>query len=213
MDDHKTCFITALKETKREGIEAFLAYLETTDFYTAPASTKFHLAVPGGLLQHSLHVLKYAREEAKSVESLGIVIPQASVTLAGLLHDLCKVGYYVEGEEWDKEWKDKTNEWRKKKVFKVEDNLPLGHGEKSVILASRYLTLTPDEMAAIRWHMVGFDPSIHFFYPSGAPYQESTKRYPLVTLLAIADMKAAMVEGWMALHPVQTPAPTAEPTT
>lgn len=75
----------------------------------------------------------------------------------------------------------------------VEDQLPLGHGEKSLYLITSFVTLKNDEAAAIRWHMIAFDAGIHFNYPSGFPFREAVKRYPLVTLLATADFEATNI--------------------
>lgn len=188
-----TALTNELKKVQRDGIDKLIAYLENdTDFKTAPASTKFHLCEKGGLAEHSLNVLRYARLVNSQ---MGNIIPDESLIISALMHDLCKVNYYVEGEEWDKEWKDKTNQWRKKAVWKVEDKEPLGHGEKSVILTVRHIPLKIEEMAAIRWHMTGFDAGIHFSYPSGIPYRESMNRYPLVKIIILADEMAELYES------------------
>ncbi len=186
-------FKKELDPTNREGVFGLLSYLEhKTDFIHAPASTKFHLDESGGLVLHTLHVLKYARLVNKE---LGLNLPEESVTLVALFHDICKANFYVQGEEWDKEIKEKENRWQKKAVWKVDDQLPLGHGEKSVILASRYVDLTVEEMCAIRWHMASTDPGTNFFYPSGAPYKTALDKYPLVKLLIIADQMAELSES------------------
>jgi len=77
--------------------------------------------------------------------------------------------------------------------YRIEDQLPLGHGEKSLYLITRYIDLTDEEAAAIRWHMVAFDAGIHFNYPSGFPFREAVKKYPLVTLLFTADFEASNI--------------------
>jgi hypothetical protein len=74
--------------------------------------------------------------------------------------------------------------------------IPLGHGEKSVILAVRYLTLSVSEMAAIRWHMGFSDQGVHSFYPSGSPFRESMDKYPLLKLLQLADAQAELYESF-----------------
>ncbi len=186
-------FSDELLKINRGGVGLLLGYLDMqTDFKTAPASTKFHLNHEKGLIEHTLNVLRYARLLNKELD---LKLPDESVALVALLHDICKANFYVKGEEWDKEHKDKTNEWRKKEVWKVEDQLPLGHGEKSVIMAVRYVLLTVEEMTAIRWHLSGFDPGINFFYPSGAPYRTACEKYPLVKLLAVADQAAELFES------------------
>ena len=134
----------------RAGGEQLLAWLEKTDFFTAPASTKFHCACEFGLVQHSLNVYKVLREkyleEGDSEESFA---------LCGLLHDVCKAQFYkistrnVKNEE--------TGQWEKRPYYSVEDAFPFGHGEKSVYLIERFVRLKPAEAMAIRWHMGGFD--------------------------------------------------------
>ncbi len=77
--------------------------------------------------------------------------------------------------------------------YTVEDQLPLGHGEKSLYLISKFVPLTDEEAAAIRWHMIAFDAGVHFSYPSGFPFREAIKRYPLVTLLFTSDFEASNI--------------------
>ena len=182
-----------LGTTKREGIDKLIDYLENkTDFKTTVASTKFHLSESGGLAQHSLNVLKYTRLINKI---LLLNYTEETMVLVSLLHDLCKVNYYVMGWEWDKEVKEATGKWVKKDVYKVEDQIPLGHGEKSVILAVRFISLTTEEMLAIRHHMGFSDPGTHFNYPLGLPFRESLNKYPMVKLLMIADQLAELEES------------------
>lgn len=180
-------FSKELLDIKRRGAKELVAYLDTTDFKTAPASTKFHLNIVGGLAQHSLNTLQMARQ-INTIAQLAIL--DENLVVAALLHDLCKVSYYIEGEEWDKEWKDKTNEWRKKKVWKTNDQLPLGHGEKSVIVAREYIDLTTEEMLAIRWHMLKWDVSDAAKYTMVAALDTT----PLVKTIAIADQMAELYE-------------------
>ena len=118
------------------------------------------------------------------------------LTLAAILHDLCKVNYYEVGKVFDKEYKNETNRWREMEVWTVEDKIPLGHGEKSVILAVRFLNLSTEEMSAIRWHMAWSDQGVHSFYPSGAPFKDSLNKYPLLKLLMLADAQAELYENY-----------------
>lgn len=180
-----------LRDTKRDGIDDLIWWLDSTDFKTAPASTKFHLNVEGGLAQHSLNVLKFARH-INTITGANLI--DSNIVISALLHDLCKVNYYIMGEEWDKEHKDKTNQWRKKQVYRVDDKLPLGHGEKSVIMAHRYIGLSDEEMMAIRWHMGFSDGGTQFSYPSGSPFRDSLNRCPLVKVIMMADQMAEMYE-------------------
>jgi len=185
-------FLEELKATKRKSVDGFLTWLITSDFYNAPASSKFHYNFKGGLCKHSLNVLDAGRKLNKDY-NLGI--PDESIVLACLLHDICKTNFYVEKEVWDKQHKEITNEWQKTKEWGIEEAQPFGHGEKSVILAVRYLDLHDDEIAAIRWHMTAFDAGIHFNYPSGYAYRRSMEKYPLLKLLIISDQIAELIES------------------
>lgn len=191
---NKELIQTELNKVKREGMDKLLKFLEAdhTDFYTAPASTRFHLCEEGGLAQHSLNVLKFGRLIDKE---LSLDLPEESIILTCLLHDLCKVNFYVRGWEWDKEIKEKENIWQKKDCWKVDDQIPLGHGEKSVILIVRYIELTTAEMAAVRWHMMDSEPGVNFNYPTGLPYRASLDKFPLVKLVALADRMAELYES------------------
>ena len=193
IESNWSSLIDELRKTERDGIENLINYLEhDTDFKTAPASTKFHLCEMGGLAEHSLNVLRFARLVNTTMDSIS---PDNNVIIAALMHDLCKANYYIEGEEWDKDWKEKTNQWRKKKVWKVDEQQPLGHGEKSVILANRHIQLTTEEMAAIRWHMGYSDMGTHAFYPSGSAFKNSMEKYPLLKIIMIADQIAELKES------------------
>ena len=158
-----------------------LDWLCTTDFFTAPASTRFHGACECGLVMHSLnvyHVLmkRYFDEAEDSKETF---------TLVSLLHDLCKANYYKPGFRNVKN--DATGQWERVPTFTVQDAFPYGHGEKSVYLIERFIRLKPAEAVAIRWHMGGFDDAVRggSFTISNA-YDE----YPLAVKLHLADLEA-----------------------
>jgi len=190
-----TRLLEELKAVKREGMDEFIKFLEErTDFKTAPASTKYHMNYPGGLAEHTLNVLRFTRHAQNMVQ-----VPEMSadsITLVSILHDLCKVNYYKRDEVFDKEYKNETNRWRMMEVWGVDDKVPLGHGEKSVILAVRYLSLTLEEMVAIRWHMAWSDQGVHSYYPSGAPFKTSLEKYPLLKLLILGDEMAELHESF-----------------
>ena len=172
----------------------FIPYLAQTDFKTAPASTKFHMNYPGGLCEHSLNVLRFLRE-TQNIMKVPNISPESIIKVA-LLHDLCKANYYKVGEVFDKEYKNQTNQWRMMEVWTVDDTIPLGHGEKSVMMALPFMNLTLEEMAAIRWHMAWSDQGVHSYYPSGAPFKTSLEKYPLLKLLMIADAQAELYESY-----------------
>ena len=138
-----------------EGADALLDYLENkSDFFTCPASTKFHGAYAGGLCDHSLNVyhclVDYLARE-RVTELYGLEVEAESVAIAALLHDLCKVGCYKAGTRNVKN--DATGVWEKVPTFYFDDPMPYGHGEKSVYIISGFMKLTRQEAMAIRWHM------------------------------------------------------------
>lgn len=188
-------FKKELLDTKRQGVSDLIKYLEEeTDIKIAPASTVHHLKKSGGLCHHSLNVLDYAKAVAELFPEK--LFSETSVTITALIHDICKTNFYIQKEKWDGEYKEKTGEWRKILDWTIEDKFPIGHGEKSVILALKAgFKLLDDEIAAIRWHIGSFDSGTHFDYPSGFPYKKALKQYPLVGLLAIADQLAVLKEN------------------
>ena len=186
----KQSFVEALSATNREGMDKVLAKLEELGFYEAPASTKFHMSCKGGLLEHSMNVYRAAlalREQAIGARpELEELLPLDSIAICTLLHDTCKTDIYKEGIL---SRKNDDGYWEKYVGFMVDYSmgLPLGHGEKSVImLLSWGLRLMPEEMLAIRWHMTAWD------LPMQSPeHRESLNaakaKSPLVTLLQLAD--------------------------
>lgn len=172
---------------RREGAERLLAWLDTTDFYTAPASTRFHLCVPGGLCQHSLNV--YNRLSGSTAETqLAGEVDGETIAICGLLHDLCKVNFY---KQEMRNAKDEKGKWIKVPYYTVDDSLPYGHGEKSVYIISGFLRLSRAEAMAIRWHMGGFDDSV-----KGGSYTcgNAFEQYPLGALLHSADLLATYLD-------------------
>lgn len=164
---NKERFIELLRSTKREGIEKLIDFLEKTDFFTAPASTRFHSSYEGGLLQHSLNVydclvnLGTTTGDVQEFQAAGMrldSIPQESIIIVALLHDLCKVNFYATEMRWRK---DANNKWEQYPVYAVNDRNPYGHGEKSVMMASEFIHLTMEERYAIRWHMGMSEANIH----------------------------------------------------
>ena len=164
----------------RPGADRLLAWLKTTDFFSAPASTRFHGACEGGLVMHSVNVYRAMTEhfytEAESAESFAI---------CALLHDVCKANFYKVSTRNVKN--DETGQWEKVPYYQVEDQLPYGHGEKSVYLIEHFMRLKTAEAVAIRWHMGGFDDAVR-----GGSFAASDayNRYPLAVKLHVADLIA-----------------------
>lgn len=186
MNKHEQDIFSSLYDIKRDGIEDLRDFLENSDYFTAPCSTKHHLACKHGLVRHSLNVYKLLKDK---VDKYDINVHSDTVLICGLLHDVCKVNFYKEEEKWKKV----NNQWESYVGYSVDDKNPLGHGEKSVIVLQNYIRLTKHECAAIRWHMTGFDASIHFDYPNGYAYRNAVEQFPLVTLLFTADYEASNI--------------------
>ncbi len=171
----------------REGADRLLDYLEhKSDFFTAPASARYHGAHPGGLCEHSVNVYRclvdyLARPRVREV--YGMDYSAESVAIAALLHDLCKVGCYKAGTRNVKD--EATGKWEKVPTFFYEDKLPYGHGEKSVYIVSGFMRLTRDEAMAIRWHMGFSGPE------DSRTVGQALQQYPLAMALATADMEAS----------------------
>ncbi|HQC55195.1 MAG TPA: hydrolase [Clostridia bacterium] len=172
---------------KRKGAKEFLDYLcsSNSDFFDAPASTKFHSSEPGGLCMHSIKVYYRLKELVANEKSeWAKSITDESIAIIGLLHDVCKINFYkVEMRNR----KDERGEWIKVPFYTVDEELPYGHGEKSVYILSSYMKLTRDEAMAINWHMGGFDQRV-----IGGSYQigSACYKHPLVVLTQAADLFA-----------------------
>ena len=170
---------------RREGADALLDYLEhKSDFFTAPASAKYHGAYEGGLCEHSLNVYHclteyLARERVQ--ELYGVEVSAESAAVSALLHDLCKIGCYRQGT---RNVKGPDGKWQAVPTFYYEDKLPYGHGEKSVYIISGFMKLRREEAMAIRWHM-GFSGD-----EDKRLVGQAFQQYPLAFALSVADMEA-----------------------
>lgn len=177
---------------KREGSEQLLSFLcsEASDFFVAPASTRYHGNYEGGLCQHSLNVYDclcdiLARPRMR--EMYGIHYSDESIAIAALLHDLCKVNFYKTSF---RNVKNEMGKWESVPYYTIEDRLPYGHGEKSVYIVSGYMRLTRDEAFAIRYHM-GFSGS-----EDAGNVGKALEMFPLAYALFAADMEATFfMEG------------------
>lgn len=183
------------KNITRPGADKLLAWLETTDFFTAPASTRFHLSRPGGLVDHSVHVYErldnlVTDEEGYPGSTFGedFTISDETIAICGLLHDICKANFYMV------EMRNRKNEqgqWEKYPFYVVDDQLPYGHGEKSVYIISGFMKLTREEAMAIRWHM-GFSDTD--FKGGGFSVGNAFGKFPLAVLTHIADLQATYLD-------------------
>ncbi len=182
-------FIRLLSETNRPGMEKVIKALESKGFFTAPASAARHLNREGGLMEHSMNVYRLAmkiREQLITVRpEIENEVKPENVAIAALLHDFCKAITYKKAEKWRK---DENNRWEKYDGY-VSDysNLPVGHGEKSVImLLALGLEMKSSEIAAIRWHMGAWDLPFQS-YEMKESISTANSKYPLVSILQAAD--------------------------
>jgi hypothetical protein len=176
----------------REGADKLLDFLlNGSDFFTAPASTRYHGAYEGGLVEHSLNVYDCLRDMMERLkERYGIEYPEESIAIAGLLHDICKVNFYKTSY---RNVKDETGRWQSVPYYTIEDTLPYGHGEKSAYIVSAYIRLTRDEAFAIRYHM-GFSGT-----EDPGNVGRALEMFPLAYATCCADMEAAfLLEGKLA---------------
>lgn len=188
--DYSSEFIRIFQENiTREGSAKLLEWLKKSDFFRAPASTKFHSAHAGGLCEHSVKTyyrflqnleMEYAEEAEEKV------FPESAAIIA-LLHDVCKVNYYKEEMRNVKV----DGEWVQKPYYTVDDALPYGHGEKSVYIISGFMRLTREEAMAINWHMGGFDQRV-----LGGSYALSDVfyKYPTALLFHLSDIQATYLD-------------------
>lgn len=179
-------FESLLGQVKREGMDNLISFIKKSDFYTAPASTRYHSNFKGGLLIHSLNVYDRLYQKLQNDDAWfrnGKIYSDETLIIVALLHDVCKTFFYKEATRNQKN--DETGKWEKVPYYTVEDKFPFGHGEKSVFMIERYIRLTKEEAMAIRWHMGFTEPKESWNCISAAIAQ-----YPLVLALHLADLEA-----------------------
>ena len=172
---------------KREGAQELLTWLTGTnsDFFTAPASTRYHSAYEGGLLEHSINVYECLRDylaRNKVRDEFGLSYSNETIAIVSLLHDLCKVNVYRVSTRNVKD--PVTGQWKPMPYYEFDDNLPYGHGEKSVYVISGFMRLTREEAFAIRYHM-GFSNE-----DDARNVGKAFELFPLALALSIADTEA-----------------------
>lgn len=183
-------FEAEMAKVKREGVDRLMAFIRKSDMYAAPASTRFHLSVTGGLLQHSLNVLDALRANLTKNEDgtytydvAGcpvVKVTEENVIIMALLHDICKTYFYTT------ETKNRKvgGKWEQYEAFAVDDKIPYGHGEKSVMMIEEYMKLQPIERYAIRWHM-GYTEA------DTLSLNNAIDKYPMIWALHSADTQAS----------------------
>ena len=183
----KAEFIEIYKENiTREGADKLLEYLiNKCDFFVAPASTRFHGSFEGGLAQHSINVyrcLKDYLERPRVKELYKLSYTDEQIAIVALLHDMCKIDCY---KTEMRNVKNEQGKWESVPFYKFDDDLPYGHGEKSVYMTSGFMRLSREEAMAIRWHM-GFSGT-----EDNNLVGKALEKYPLAFALATTDMEAS----------------------
>lgn len=188
--NYKEMFLEYAKLIKRDDIDGLLDWLKNPrecDFFTAPASTKYHSNTEGGLCMHSVKVFERLRGKMAELQKHYPRLTEAElmekIAIVALMHDLCKTNFYIVSMRNVKN--EETQKWEKIPCFVVDDQLPLGHAEKSMYLTQKYLNLEDDEAAAILAHMGDFTDQ-----KTGLIYQ----KYPLALHLHIADLEASYLD-------------------
>lgn len=180
------------RNIRREGSDKLREYLVSkSDFFTAPASAKYHSCYAGGLCEHSINV--YTRllslVRAEYGEEWEQHISHESIAICGLLHDVCKIDCY---KLTTKRVQDPdTKQWSDQPCYTWAEELVYGHGEKSVYILSSFMRLTRDEALAINWHMGGFDSRVK---GGDRGISKVYERYPLATLTHTADLLATYMD-------------------
>ena len=180
VEKQKQEFLALCRENiHREGLEDLLTWLQKSDFFTAPASTRYHGAYEGGLCEHSLDVYRMAK---KAIAGYELELAEESVAIAALFHDLCKVNFYRRDTRNQKI----NGEWQEVPYYTIEEKFCFGgHGSKSVFLVQQFMKLKTDEAAAINCHM-GATPGGDAVRDSGNAFQA----FPLAWVTHVADEAA-----------------------
>ena len=169
IDKIKEEVLNELKKVDRDGMPDLIKFMEENEFFTSPASSKFHGNNEGGLLVHSYSVYKLLKQKNK-MYSLGL--SEESEIICGLLHDMCKCGIYKKNGSF----------------YRINDELPIGHGEKSVIMIQKFIKLTHLEILMIRWHMNVFDAGLNNYI-----LQNAIKQYPSLVAMFTADYESSFL--------------------
>jgi HD superfamily phosphohydrolase YqeK len=189
LSEIKEKILKRLHSIKREGTDKLIDWIEKSDFFDAPASTKYHGNFDTGLAEHSLKVTELFEEKCKRY-NLDISID--TINVCGLCHDLCKVNFYKkifknvkEGTKIDFKGKEVAN-WIEKEVWDIDNKFPAGHGTKSVIILQNFIKLSEFEILAILNHM-----GLPEDYTSKMDYNSALEKYPAICLLHSADLESS----------------------
>ena len=188
-------FRSILQATGRDGIDYILEDLDTWGFFEAPASARNHFNFPGGLAEHSLNVYDMAMALRGAIVPMRADMEKAlnpdSIAIAALLHDVCKTNIY---RRTKRKQRNEIGVWEEIEGYEVDyTEMPVGHGQKSVIMLLRSgLDLEDEEIFAIRWHMGPWDLPAQSIEMDKS-YRKAQDRSPLVALIHTADTLAAQI--------------------
>lgn len=195
MSEYKDRFVELARSINREGMDKLMEYLEKSDFYIAPASTRFHCSIPEGLLIHSLNVYDMFEQKRKTEPFKTILggLSDDSSKIITLFHDICKTYMYEIDYKNKKIYSDNGSkrdekgrfDWQAVQFYTVDDRIPYGHGEKSVMMLENYISLLPIERYAIRWHMGFTEPKENWNTLGSA-----IEKYPVILALHESDLEA-----------------------
>lgn len=195
MSENKDRFVSLVRSINREGINELVEFLEKSDFYTAPASTRFHCSIPEGLLIHSLNVYDMFEQKRKTEPYKTVLgnISDDSSKIITLFHDICKTYMYetdyknkkIYSETGSKKDEKGRFDWQAVEFYKVNDLVPYGHGEKSVMMLEEFIKLQPIERYAIRWHMGFTEPK-----ENRNTLGSAIEKYPVILALHESDLEA-----------------------
>ena len=179
-------FISLISGVERNGIPELLQWLETTDFYTCPASARYHGSYSGGLLRHSLNVYHEFKRLLSCYPELSSSpeFSEESIRIITLLHDLCKVNFYTTEK---RNRKNEFGQWESYDAYKIDEKFKYGgHGSKSVFIVQSFIKLTPEEATAINCHMGAFCDD---WRDIGGAFEQC----PLAWLMSVADQSATYI--------------------
>ncbi len=187
----KNFIAIAEHDIRRPGIDRLLEYLKKSDFFEAPASTRYHGSYAGGLVQHSLDVYDCLHNELEFIYGPNYlqVYSEETIAIVSLFHDLCKIDRYISGTRNVKD--PVTKQWHEEPVYMMNpEKVDMGHGPASVILIQKFLMLTDEEAQAIVWHMGAFDISNYMTLNGlSSAFENNTLAFALHS----ADMKATYI--------------------
>ena len=190
MEDNRQEFLNIYDACiRRDGAALLREYLLKSDFFSAPASTRYHCACGGGLCEHSVNTYRrlLALVQGEYGEQWEEKVSRETVAICGLLHDVCKIDFYKQDFRNVKE----NGVWVQRPYYAREEVLPFGHGEKSVYIINGFIRLTREEAMAINWHMGGFDFRVR---GGDSSVSDAYRRYPLAVFLHVADLTATYID-------------------